>query len=645
MFLYFNAKKEIILASNDLKSLDNIFDGKFLRIPDYQRGYAWQSEQLEDFWEDIKNLEDNHTHYTGVLTLEKVTQNKKDESWKKDVGAYESEYAYYIVDGQQRITTGIILISSILEKIKHQKWFAGEEVSSLNKKYISKENQFGVHLYFFGYTTDNPSYEFLKTRIFNDKSSANKDEETLYTANLEKAKKYFSEKIENLNIDEMEIIFKRLTQNFKFNVYEISDDLDVFVSFETMNNRGKKLSNLELLKNRLIYLSTKYQDKDETLRDDINNCWKTIYEYLGKNKDYLLDDDTFLKNHWVMYHDYSRKKGNDYVVDLLKDRYTVKNIINNKITILEIREYVLSLQNSVKHWYFLHNPEKAKYSSNIKLLLDKLFRLNYGAFTPLLMAIFSRDDNYDENEVINLLKIMEKYLFLIFKISQRRINTGDSDFYINARKYFLGLITINDIIGIQDVDKDKCSGINWWIANYFDLNQFKLYLTDKFEKREGFYSWNGLNYFLFEYELSLKGKNFENKIIWSEYLNRKIDFISIEHVLPQNSLKECWQNSFKGYSEKDLKYICNSLGNLVPLSTPKNSKLQNNCFEQKKEDGYKNGSYAEQEINEEDYWTIKEIEIRGLKLLKFLSDNWEIPQLIDKNSRLEYLFLPKENNK
>lgn len=50
-----------------------------------------------------------------------------------------------------------------------------------------------------------------------------------------------------------------------------------------MNNRGKKLSNLELLKNRLIYLSTKFEDEDKfSLRRKINECWKKIYEYLGK---------------------------------------------------------------------------------------------------------------------------------------------------------------------------------------------------------------------------------------------------------------------------------------------------------------------------------------------------------------------------
>ncbi|WP_038028044.1 DUF262 domain-containing protein, partial [Picosynechococcus sp. NKBG15041c] len=54
------------------KSLDNLFEKKIFRIPDYQRGYAWQKSQLKDFWEDLINLPDNRSHYTGVLTLKEV---------------------------------------------------------------------------------------------------------------------------------------------------------------------------------------------------------------------------------------------------------------------------------------------------------------------------------------------------------------------------------------------------------------------------------------------------------------------------------------------------------------------------------------------------------------------------------------------
>lgn len=647
------------MANNQLESLRDIFDGKFLRIPDYQRGYAWGNQQIKYFWEDLENLENGHIHYTGVLTLEKVTQNKKDEKiefWKTDNGAYESDSSYYVVDGQQRITTGIILLKVILDRTKEleENGLNNIKLEKLYEKYIKEETLNGTNQYFFGYTADNPSYEFLKTKIFGERSASNDKKETLYTANLENAKIFFVDKIKEFNLNRIESLFKKLTEQLKFNVYEISDDLDVFVAFETMNNRGKKLSNLELLKNRLIYLSTRFTDNSddkENLRREINDCWKTIYEYLGKNKNNILDDDTFLKNHWIMYHDYSREKGNDYIKDLLEERYIAKRItVKNTeapLSIKEIKDYVLSLKESVQHWYCLHNPNEATYNDEIKILLDKLYRLNYGAFAPLLMAIFSRDNEYKIEEVCELLKLMERYIFLIFKISQRRANTGDSSFYGNAREYYKNKLSIKDIIGIKDNENNKSSGINLWLESYFDLKSFHNYLSDKFKNRDGYYSWNGLSYFLFEYELHLKNnsKNVTTKINWENYIEAKGDFRSIEHILPQTPKEECWLKELTELSKDGIKNLTNSLGNLVPLSSAKNSKLQNYCFEIKKNGengeftGYQNGSYAEQRINKEPTWGIKQIEERGIELLIFMAKHWEIKELEDFELQKKLLFL------
>ena len=529
------------------------------------------------------------------------------------------------------------------------------KLEKLYEKYIKEETLNGTNQYFFGYTADNPSYEFLKTKIFNEKSASNEKKETLYTTNLEYAKMFFTNEIKDFNIEKIEKIFKKLTEQFKFNVYEISDDLDVFIAFETMNNRGKKLSNLELLKNRLIYLSTKFTENNndkEDLRRNINDCWKTIYEYLGKNKNNILEDDTFLKNHWIMYHDYSRKQGNDYIDDLLEERYIAKRIITKKeeelLSIKEINDYVLSLKESVEHWYYLHNPDEANYDDKIKYILDKLYRLNYGAFAPLLMAIFSRDSEYNIDEVCGLLKIMEKYIFLIFKISQRRANTGDSAFYGFARQYYKKELSISDIIGVKDLEIEKNTGINLWLVKYFELNSFYTYLSDKFKNRDGYYSWNGLSYFLFEYELNLKNqsRNITPKINWKDYTVSKADCRSIEHILPQTPNEDCWQKEIVGLSEFEIKKLTNSLGNLVPLSKAKNSKLQNYCFDIKKngkndEDfvGYKIGSYSEQKINAKSNWGIKEIEERGFELLNFMAEHWDIEELRDKEKQKEFLFL------
>jgi uncharacterized protein with ParB-like and HNH nuclease domain len=81
--------------------------------------------------------------------------------------------------------------------------------------------------------------------------------------------------------------------------------------FETMNNRGKKLSTLEKLKNRLIYLATKLsiqQGGIEKLRKDINYAWGNIYTWLARNPKQVLDEDTFLSAHLSLY-----RKSDDYV--------------------------------------------------------------------------------------------------------------------------------------------------------------------------------------------------------------------------------------------------------------------------------------------------------------------------------------------
>src|SRR5690606_20134322 len=174
--------------------------------------------------------------------------------------------------------------------------------------------------------------------------------ETYYTQNLKYAKEFFLDCLEKLyaaeGIDGIEAVFRRITLQLMFNIHEIEDDYDVFVAFETMNNRGKKLTNLELLKNRLIYLTTLYDtdkldamDKVE-LRKQINDAWKEVYYQIGRNQDSPLSDDEFLRAHWIMYFQYSRQKGDDYIKFLL-NKFSAKNIFNKQIVaIVEDEEIV-----------------------------------------------------------------------------------------------------------------------------------------------------------------------------------------------------------------------------------------------------------------------------------------------------------------
>ena len=218
----------------------------------------------------------------------------------------------------------------------------------------------------FGYEKDNPSDEYFKTKILEQESSAaDKYPETLYTANLMFAKEYFKNRLKSLSKEDKEAIFDKAINRLKFNYYEIDDSLDVYVTFETMNNRGKDLSHLELLKNRLIYLSTLLHEDDETkgrLRTDINETWKTIYEYLGKNKDNPLDDDDFLFNHWIMYFTYDRSQSDVYAEFLLKKKFTAKNVLSGNISIKDIKNYIDSLSKCVKQWFYIFNIQYSNHS-------------------------------------------------------------------------------------------------------------------------------------------------------------------------------------------------------------------------------------------------------------------------------------------
>lgn len=102
---------------NELQNLVQIFQNRLFRIPDYQRGYAWQDSQLRDFWEDLVNLQPERNHYTGLLSMKVLSreESKKlgdDDQWLLGNNSYR---AYHIVDGQQRLTTFVILLNEILE--------------------------------------------------------------------------------------------------------------------------------------------------------------------------------------------------------------------------------------------------------------------------------------------------------------------------------------------------------------------------------------------------------------------------------------------------------------------------------------------------------------------------------------------------
>lgn len=618
-----------------MQSIQEIFENALFRIPDYQRGYAWKETHLDDFWQDLMNLRDDRYHYTGALTLEKPTTEDvkkwKGDEWIIKAGSFKP---YYIVDGQQRVTTVIILLNILIELMDDEEQYLYQSKDDLVAKYIYKRNEKNkLQSFIFGYEVDDPSYEYLKTRIFKQESSgADMQPETTYTNNLMAADKFFREKLENSSFKQREQVFKKVTQQLKFDLKIIESDLDIFVVFETMNNRGKPLTNLEKLKNRLIYLTTLMADSDDQekkqLRKEINDVWKSCYEFLGKNKKNPLNDDYFLRTHFIVYHFFEKTKDYPYL-QIFKQIYTVQNTVSAKpsVDFKVVRKYISSLQKAAKTWYIINNPKQALnnelLSEEESYWLDKLHRLNLRVFGPLTLSVFLMTTNIEDR--VDYLKRVESFIFLNYLCAGRRSTLGNSDFPYIANHLYNKKHGWTLQLVIEELDRWTFGDENGDDASY-STERFILNMKDQVvnSKKSGYYDWPGLKYLLYEYEEHLQGEE-PAKVKW-------LTPNSIEHIYPQDDTDASWKASFRDFTAKQKRILCNSLGNLVLLRGSKNSQLSNKSFAFKKShpaeeggiSGYVNGSHSEIEVSQAKDWNAKAIYKRGMNILNFIQTRWNI---------------------
>lgn len=687
-----------------LESTRDVFKDRLFKIPDYQRGYSWQKKQLKDFWEDVVNLPKGRYHYTGLLSLKEVNkQDYKNEKWVNERWLIEDRgfKPFHIVDGQQRLTTIVIFINEIIELLKNLPenedkqesdiYIGTFSIEQIREDYllIKKPPEFIINTYKFGYEVDNPSFKYLRHEILGE-PNAGKLLETFYTLNLKNSKEFFKTNLlkhyKEYGIEEIEIIFKELTQNLMFNIHEIGDDFDVFIAFETMNNRGKNLSNLELLKNRLIYLTTLYDeselDKDtrEVLRNDINDAWKEVYYQLGRNKENPLSDDDFLFAHWIMYFQYKRQKGGEYIRFLLEDKFTPQNVYTKTEVNLsslteivetrddnqqdeyeefileeiaedepimraelgpsEISDYVKSLKSASVHWYNSFNPYgKNKLTPDEKLWLDRLNRIGIAYFRPLVTVSFIRKDISSKNRV-ELFKEIERFIFIAFRLGRSFSTFRNSEYYRLTKQLRSGEVDVDYIVSSL---RNRIEG---WLSaeTKLDIQPFKTYISKHYKNGKGYYSWNGLHYFLYEYENEKVLKDGNKKIDWDLFIKTPRDKVSIEHIYPQTADNEYWTNNFKGYSDEEKSLLLGSLGNLLPLSMSKNSSMQNDSFPDKKYGigesyiGYRDGSHSEIEVAKYEEWNAESILDRGIMLLDFMERRWDI-KFENEDSKKEILFL------
>ncbi|RKU91184.1 DUF262 domain-containing protein [Helicobacter pylori] len=596
----------------ELLNLDGVVEKGVFEIPSYQRGYAWQMKQLEDFWSDLEHVSklENKFHYMHSLTL-----RKSDD----DFGDIDFE----IIDGQQRLATSLILLG-LLAKITQHK---DPKYYSMNLEPVLSYKYYGLNEAFRAIIKEQKDLEAFKT--------------SFYAKNLIDAYAFFKEKISDTPVGTLEKMFDALIKKMLFSVVGLNDNrIDPFSSFETINNRGKDLSTLELFKNRLHFVAHKICDEEdlENLQNEINDTYTRIYYDLRHFKDDHLE--SFLK-HFVAY--YYGEKG-DFKKRLLEmefnahKRYTDNTNFDDEYE--KINDLLFFLSYSSKVWHFLHTLDEKSialiFDDNRKLemeitpkmrgLLEKMRRLDAlsdNAFLPLLLSLFTiqlvgkgaNKQPYTAKELEDLLEYLERFVFLIYGVAGK--NTAKNEWIELAFQAFRAYRSWEDRITIEDLPTLEKSFFNR--QGNSTLEFLEEYIHSK-KNTEKWYQWGkALNYLLYEYELHHNPET---------TLNFDSSIESIEHILPQKP--------DQGYSAKEKSWaknphIVHALGNLLLIAKNANSSLSNKPFEKKRK-AYLKGSYSEKEVAKNASFGIVEIQKRSEKLLDFLIVRYNIAELVGESA-------------
>lgn len=604
--------------SASLFTVEEVCYKKKFVVPEFQRGYAWQEEHWKALWDDAANLilRSHAQHYAGAIMISAV----EDEQLEVD-----------LIDGQQRLTSIALMLSALGGEAFQMKFKNNEPLQTYYDYYALKHTHLAPSL------AQHKSY---------------------YARNLAQAAKYFSERALKVTQETRNALIDALLKRFRLFVLVIHTEFDVHVAFETINNRGKPLSTLEKLKNRLIYLSSNAQDKDAGRRaaGEIHRCWKSVYASLGAGKS-LLDDDEFLNAHSRGWFKHERK------AEWLNSRlFDEEFSAHGEMSPEGIITYVRSLEQAAACWYFINEPDdlppkvtkqlmslqKTASASSKPLLLWALIRL---ANEHPKLIVAPNEDLAWSKPFEHITLEAERFAVLVVLANNRLSNVGQGD--LNRSAYALAhpdepfqanLSNLAEASTSLEAVTFACDHLKSIITNwddvaqqyldnrfqwqgYFDSNSVQTVIADRLRKGDGFYAWQFGKLLIYLWEDRLRGERGRpekkpwDRFAWDE---------SVEHIYPQNPVQQ-WNKSITldGRSSKSMRdAVTNSIGNLLLLSRSINSTVSNGAYRasgqnQGKQSHYAGGSYSEMQVARicQD-WTVVQIAARGIAMMRSAQKKW-----------------------
>ncbi|QPJ86004.1 DUF262 domain-containing protein [Sarcina sp. JB2] len=524
--------------------IKDLLNDKFLfDIPDYQRAYSWNKDNLKQLIDDIMdsiglNKENNNgfeeyePYFIGSIVL--CSKEYKDDG----SGLYD------VIDGQQRLTSIIILIATIRDLTKNEAY-----KNILSSLIYQKPNELMGIKESIRVRVRGKEAEFFKKYVLTDGGTdlVNEiDEKEISEAkqNMLNAIKTFKEVFIDENGEVLESKLDEFTKYFLQKVVVVVITTDSFTSafrlFNVINARGLPLTNADLLKSENLRVIS--EDK----RNIYTDMWENIEQELGKDKlEQIIGFMRTMKQNRkataTVYEEFSKKifvSEPDYIgINFVEHLKEIKDLYNKYINEGNIE--LSSKENSIY------------YQNLVRIMRDFI---PYDEWMVALIKFIEKFKN--DEDILEFLKVLEKRIVIDW------VN-GNSFADRLARVYKI-LEVIDSSSSLEEIKKS-----NVFIS---DLERTTAYFRNSLDDIE-FYSKGRMlvpKYILIR--LDMEKRNGE--IL--DYTNK----IMLEHILPRNAKDAYWTTNF---TVDERKNWCNKLGNLVIINGTKNTKLNNKAFAEKVE--------------------------------------------------------------
>lgn len=546
-------------------TLGQLLQGRLFRIPDYQRPYAWGKKQRDELFFDIKEVyETKQDHFMAtVVGLAK----------EKRIIAADEYVSVDLVDGQQRITTLIILLKAIarnLDEIDKAQGRIKEEIASL----LVKTDDYSLLLLQTNHDSSNVFADYIRSGEYAPDSNATEAEKNLIDACSE-CQKFVREWSEDKSLIELVTILKnRLSMIY----HELTDEATVYRVFEVLNSRGLDVKWVDKLKSQLMGLLFAHAEKgtlDEAM-DEMREIWRRIYRIVGLRS--TLADEAMRFAGTL----YLQKAPGKVLSQGDASAEMARKAGHDAASIIMVARYLESVVKTIDE-------------------LDKNYRIKavmsvmQARFIAVCIAMrcFSREDHK------KVMDVWERVTFLTYVLNglDKRRKIGD---YTK-----LGFDIIRENLGVDAI-----------CMRLISIPDKNMHVDKAVEGANWFESYNGweepLRYILFRYEEYL-AHNSGQQINVSEW--NKIWMYepskSIEHIKPQSS---------------GVEYV-HHLGNLTILPPGMNSSLKDKPPAEKVTAYESSGIRSTRDVAvtiREEGWSFQKVKARAEEILGFIRREWAL---------------------